>query len=298
MKHAPSLFAATFAFSTLVALSLGASACGDDESASSGTGGASSASTTSSTTGSGSEGGGSGTDATTSTTTSGVNESCEATFRVLQKDAYKESAGRTSDLWPPHTTTVLEVACDGVIVDEAFEANHGTEPGAVDAAGDVILVETASFSTPGTRAELVALREAYGACDCEATTAFLSLDSLEGDLAQGLLETVLGYVQTNLTCPGSDLDTLLAALQAADFETALDIFPTCTWGGGASFDEGLAQAFSDLLAQTGELLEDYHVCNNDAAVQKALFDGFAADGTIACPGGDLCRGPLWFYVAE
>ena len=116
---------------------------------------------------------------------SGSAEVCEATFRVLQKDAYKETAGRSSDLWPPHTTTVLEVTCDGEAVDGGFEANHGTEPGQTDANGDVILVEVGTYSAPGTREELELLLETYATCDCESTTEFLSLDSLQGDLADG-----------------------------------------------------------------------------------------------------------------
>lgn len=140
--------------------------------------------------------------------------------------------------------------------------------------------------------------EAYRGCSCEGETAFLGLDSLQGELAERLLETVLGYVQTHLTCPGEPLDELLAALQAGDFETSVQIFPTCTWAGGTSFEEGLSEAFATVIAETGELLADYHVCNNDAALQKQLFDGFAADGSLACDGVALCRGPMWLYVAE
>jgi hypothetical protein len=299
-------FGASLRVLGVAALACAVAACGDDGA---GTGGAGSSSdTSSSASGSGGDGPGSGGgdagsggetgaggDASSS---SGGAEVCEATFRVLQKDAYKETAGRSSDLWPPHTTTVLEVTCDGDAVDDAFEANHGTEPGQTDANGDVILVEVASYAVEGSRAELSDLLAAYADCDCEAETEFLSLDSLQGDLAEGLMETVLGYVQTNLTCPGDDLDALLGALQAGDFETAVTIFPTCEWVGGASFEQGLSEAFTEVVAATGALLDDYHVCNNDAAVQMALFDGFAADGTLTCPGGDLCHGPLWFYVAE
>lgn len=272
-------------------------ACGDDSSGSgasgpTGSGGA----TTTSTSGHDGEGGVDGGGKGEGGGGGGAEESCAATLRMLQKDAYKESAGRSSELWPPHTTTVLEIVCNGAPVDDASQANHGTEPTATDAAGDIILVETATFTAAGSRAELTALLDAYRGCDCEDTTAFLSLDSLQGQLASDLLEAVGGYLQTNLTCPGTGLEDLLTALQAGDFETALAVFPTCSWIGGASFEDGLSAALGDLLAQSGELLGDYHVCNNDAAAQKGLFEGFVADGSLTCPGGDLCRGPLWFYA--
>ena len=261
--------------------------CGDDTA--DGSGGASSTTETSADTTSGGDGGnGDG----------GGAAACEATFRVLQKDAYKDTAGRSTELWPPHTTTVLEVVCDGEAIDDAFQANHGTEPDAVDEAGDVILVETATFSTEGSRTDLLALMDTYRTCDCDDETEFLSLDSLQGDLAQSLLDTVGGYLQTNLSCPGDTLGDLLTALQDGDFETALAVFPTCSWVGGTSFEDGLSEAFAALLDETGAALADYHVCNNDAAVQKGLFDGFVADGSLACPGGEVCRGPLWFYSAE
>src|SRR5262245_29962560 len=41
----------------------------------------------------------------------GPAETCTATFRWLQKDAYKNTGGRSTALWPPHTTTVLDVQC-------------------------------------------------------------------------------------------------------------------------------------------------------------------------------------------
>lgn len=227
-----------------------------------------------------------------------TQESCSATFRVLQKDAYKEAAGRTSELWPPHTTTVLELECDDELVRSSFEANHGTEPEQRDANGDVILVEVASYTAQGSRAELVALLDAYETCDCDGDTEFLSLDSLQDETASALLETVAGYLQANLVCEGDGTNEILGALQSGDVTTALTILPSCGWADGGSFDEGLNTAFSELLSATNELLSDYHVCNNDAVVQKALFDGFAESGVIACSTGELCRGPKWLYTPE
>lgn len=216
---------------------------------------------------------------------------------MLQKDAYSDVAGRTSDLWPPHTTTVLDVTCPGEATVTAFQANHGTEPGAVDANGDVFLVEVASFSTTGPKSELQALQAAYAACNCDATTSFLSLDSLEEATVQALLQTVSTYLQDNLSCTGATTDELVMLLASGEIDAALAIFSTCTWVSGASFEEGLDEALTTLLMETQEVLAGYHVCNNDAALQKALFDAYVPGGAaVTCDSSvDTCRGPMWLY---
>lgn len=224
--------------------------------------------------------------------------SCVATFRVLQKDAYKSTAGRSSELWPPHTTTVLELACDGEAVGSSFQANHGTTPAQVDEAGDVMLVEVASFEVEGPRAELQELAKQYEACACDDETEFLSLDSLDDATAQALLETVDGYLNDNLTCDGGSPSEIVASLQAGDVQGAIDRFVSCSWIGGASFADGLDQALTALADETGKLLSGYHVCNNDAALQQQLFDRYVAHGDVeGCDAkGDVCRGPTWLYT--
>ncbi len=223
---------------------------------------------------------------------------CTATFRLLQKDAYKSTAGRSTDLWPPHTTTTLDLACDGDPVGGSFQANHGTEPDQIDANGDVILVEAATFEVEGPRAELEALKTEFEACGCDAETEFLSMDSLDDATAQALMETVGDYLNANLSCPSGSPADLVGKLQQGDVEGAIDQFVTCEWVSGASFEEGLDQALEDLAAQTGKLLAGYHVCNNDAALQRTLFDGYAATGEVTpCDAtADVCHGPMWLYA--
>lgn len=239
----------------------------------------------------------SGSGATSTTGTGTSDPTCSAAFRVLQKDAYSDVAGRTSELWPPHTTTVLDLSCPGEGVVTAFQANHGTEPGEVDANGDVFLVETTKVTTTGPKSELLALQAAYANCSCDGATKFLSLDSLEEATASALLQTVSDYLSQNLTCSAATTDELVMLLANGDIAAALDIFPTCSWASGASFEEGLDQALTTLLEQTSEVLAGYHVCNNDAALQKALFDAYTPGATVvACdPDVDTCRGPLWLY---
>jgi hypothetical protein len=241
--------------------------------------------------------GGSGETGPSTSSTGTADPTCSAKFRVLQKDAYSDVAGRTSELWPPHTTTVLDVTCPGESTITAFQANHGTEPGEVDANGDIFLVEVASFTATGPKTELQALQAAYSSCSCDAATKFLSLDSLEEATAQALLQTVSEYLQQNLTCTGATTDDLVMLLMAGEVAAALEIFPTCSWSSGASFEEGLDEALTTLLMQTQEVLAGYHVCNNDAALQKALFDAYVPGGGAgACdPSADVCRGPLWLY---
>ena len=238
-----------------------------------------------------------GTSATNGSTGSGAEPTCTATFRVLQKDAYSDVAGRSTPLWPPHTTTVLDVACPDEDVVTAFQANHGTEPGEVDANGDVFLVEVTKFTTTGPKSELAALQAAYASCACDGATKFLSLDSLEEATASALLNTVTDYLSANLTCTAATTEELVTLLAAGDIAAALEIFPTCSWTSGASFEEGLDQALATLLEQTAEVLSGYHVCNNDAALQKALFDAYSPGAAIAAcdPDVDTCRGPLWLY---
>lgn len=230
-------------------------------------------------------------------------ETCRASFHWLQKDAYKETAGRTSDLWPPHTTTLLDVYCqlddgDEELVTTTFQANHGTEPGAVDANGDVILVEVRADDIGGTRAQLLELVEAYKTCSCEGATKFLTLESLEDEAVQALVLNVISYLQAHLTCavPGGT-DAVTTALQNGDIAQVLADLPSCTWSTGSDLASGLDEAFDAFLATSQEALAGYHVCNNDAELQAALFASFITDKKVTPCNADVdtCKGPKWLY---
>ena len=111
---------------------------------------------------------------------------CTAVFRWLQKDAYKETAGRSSAQWPPHTTTTLRVECTSQgqtapeVVADVFMENYGTKPGATDANGDVILVEVAqNDAIEGSRSDLLQLVAEFQKCSCSSATQFLSMDALQ-----------------------------------------------------------------------------------------------------------------------
>jgi hypothetical protein len=256
--------------------------------------------------------GGGGSASTSSASTGGAGgtggasaETCTATFRWLQKDAYKDTAGRTSALWPPHTTTALEVVCTqagsagpGEVVASAFQANHGTLPTDVDAEGKVILVETKHAEVVADRATLTELVTAYTSCACDPTTKFLSLDSLKDAAVEALVQNVIAYLQSHLVCSSAGgVDALVQALAEGKMDQVLMDLPTCTWDSGSDLASGLDEALSTFLATTKEVLGEYHVCNNDAALQAGLFTAFAEDHVVtACDGGSpLCHGPKWFY---
>lgn len=224
------------------------------------------------------------------------DETCTGTLRILQKDAYKDVAGRSSELWPPHTTTVFDIDCgDGVL--STVQANHGTKPDAVDGNGDVFLVQTGVLEVEGTEDDLLDLAVAFEACSCDEATTFLTLDTLDEDTASQLLDRVGAYLEENLICEGTSGDELSTLLASGDVDALLAILPGCTWADGTSLEDGLDQALAELVEATGGLLEDYHVCNNDAALQVELVEQFDASGEIVKCVADapICHGPTWFY---
>lgn len=224
-------------------------------------------------------------------------DACVATFRWLQKDAYKDVAGRTSELWPPHTTTTLEISCDGAIVRSEFRENHGTKPGALDANGQVFLVEVAKKQLSGSRTDLEALADQYASCECG--NEFLSLNGLNDPKVQPLIGKLSEYMLANLTCSGAtDTQGLIDLITSGDITGALAVLPNCAWASGADFEAGLDAALGAVVAASNETLGAYHVCNNDAMLQAGLFDAYAANKTVtACdPAAALCSGPAWLYT--
>jgi hypothetical protein len=225
------------------------------------------------------------------------SEACSATFTWLQKDAYKNTAGRSSELWPPHTTTTFDIVCAGIVVRSTFRENHGTKPGEVDANGDVYLVKVASKKTSGSRAALDVLADTYESCEC--STKFLSLNSLGDTTIQLVIKELSDYIVAHLTCTGSvDANGLVTMLQAGDIQGVLGVLPNCTWSSGFGWSNGFDTALQKIIATAQEALLDYHVCNNDAELQAGLFEDFANTGQPGTCNGDspLCHGPKWFYT--
>lgn len=235
-------------------------------------------------------------DASAGASSSGApQETCTARFVWLQKDAYKETGGRSSALWPPHTTTTLAVDCGGETVASAFHANHGSEPESRDDSGRLFLDEVKRSEVQGTRAELLALLETYEGCECEAGS-FLSMNSLSTDVVQDLLEEFTLLVEDTIECADGGTALLVEALRAQDFETALTLVPTCSWPEG-DVAPTLTEALQSVLQGAQRTLESYHVCNNDAKLQADLFASFGGASPLAAcnQNSDTCKGPMWFY---
>lgn len=226
---------------------------------------------------------------------------CTATLRFLQKDAYKSTAGRTNDLWPPHTTTQLDIACGSpaTIAASSFQANHGTKPTDKDANGDVILVETKAITATGKRAQLDAFQKAFDACSCEGGTQFLSLDQVQDEAVQKVVADLVTYAGSVLVCTGDKPTAdVVGLLQKGDLTAFLAALDGCTFREGESFEKGFNEALGKLLQASSTTLAGYHVCNNDAALQEELFTSFQTTGKIGkCdPANVLCAGPRWFYT--
>jgi hypothetical protein len=235
----------------------------------------------------------------------GPGETCSATLSVWQKDAYKETAGRTSALWPPHTTTTLTVSCAAQgqdapqVVQVAEMENHGTKVGAEDANGDHILVETArSEAVRGERGELLRLAASFGDCECDGATTFLSMDSLDDESVGAIVESLTNYMQANLACDDEmEVSTLVSLLQKGAIPEALAALEHCDWQDGSDIETGLNAALQQLAGDLQNTLADYHLCNNDAKLQVELFQGFEQSRSVkTCDKTNpICSGPLWFY---
>lgn len=272
-----------------MALSLALISCSSDDS-----GGTSASGGTSGAGGGSGSGGSSGLGGSSG---SGGGGQCTATFKWLQKDAYKDTAGRSSELWPPHTTTTLDVTCEGIVVSSTFRENHGTKPGEKDKNGQVFLQEVGSMTVSGSQQDLEALVNDYGACECG--TQFLSLDALQDTAIQKLVQEVSTYVTDHLTCSGSvDAAGLVQLLQQGDISGVIAELPNCTWDAGSDWAGGFDAALQKIIAAANETLSDYHVCNNDAELQADLVTRFQTTGKSSACDADsaLCHGPKWFYT--
>lgn len=226
-----------------------------------------------------------------------ATDRCSARFVFLQKDAYKSIAGRSSELWPPHTTTVLEVTCQTARGEQRvspFKENHGTKPGEKDAEGNEFLVpvdvdpSVVSVSAPWS--EMKKLVSSYQSCGCDESQ-FLGLDTIDG-AGKGLLEKLAPILE----CPDGS-DALLLALKERRFEDAKRITMQCRLKEGVTTEQ-LEQAVADVDAQVRQTFAEHHVCNNDALLQMDLFARFRDHGdATACNAHNraLCYGPKLFF---
>ena len=229
---------------------------------------------------------------------------CRAVLRRLQKDAYRETGGRTSTFWPPHTTTSLEVWCDNVRVGYASMNNHGSAPDDVDVDGNPLLEESCNGQVDGTKDELLQLLANYQKCEC--ATTFLGLDSVKSDLIPELLASVATQMKSGLTCPdAATLDQVVAFVQdrgvvgtddgIGGMAHFLALVAQCSWT-SSSWPDVLQNALQSAFTTDGKPLNGYHVCNNDSDIQTNLFNAFVSGQAVpTCDAHDaLCAGPSLF----
>jgi len=228
---------------------------------------------------------------------------CTGTFRFLQKDAYKSTAGRSTPAWPPHTTTVLDISCGdpATLAATSFQANYGTEPGEKDANGQVILVEVKAVEAKAKRADLDKLAAAFALCTCsgEGGTKFLSLTDVKDGEVQKVVAELTSYAGKHLVCTGDKSTAdVVGLLEAGDLNGFLAGLANCTFEAGENFEEGFNEALGKLLQASATTLKGYHVCNNNAALQEQLFTTFRDTGkVVACTNtSELCSGPRWFFT--
>ena len=170
-----------------------------------------------------------------------LKSSCTATYRTLQKDAYKDLGGRTTPLWPPHTTTDLTVTCGTTQVGYAFQANYGSKPGEKDKNGRDLLDVVKTETRKGSKAELLALLAEYEGCGCDPSK-FLGLSTIQKGPAADLLAQLIPILERDVTCAGG-VKGLIDALKAQDIDAATKLVPTCKFTGNdlkSALDEAMA----------------------------------------------------------
>jgi hypothetical protein len=240
---------------------------------------------------------GDGNDAiTASGITAKASDPCVATLEFLQKDAYV-TRGRTSDLWPPHTTTVLDVTCQTAKGEQhiaPFKENYGTKPGTKDKDGNDMLalakMDPQVVTTHAPWGEMKKLVASYQDCGCDPK-GFLGLDTIDVE-GQGLLESITPI----LSCPDSNED-LLVALKEKRWDDAKAMVSRCHVKDDVSPAE-LAKTAADVEKQVKELYSEHHLCNNNAVMQADLFTRFRDhEDATACDPHDkkFCYGPKVFF---
>lgn len=225
-----------------------------------------------------------------------ATDPCTATLVFLQKDAYKPT-GRSNELWPPHTTTVLEVSCQTAKGEQhiaPYKENYGTKPGAKDAQGNDMLSEAKMdpevVTVKAPWSQMSKLVESYQGCGCDPK-GFLGLDTIDVE-GKGLVESFAPL----LSCPDSE-DALLGALKQKKFGEAKAMLERCKIKDDLS-PESATRALGDIESQVKKLYSDHHLCNNNAELQADLFVRFRdhKDAKACDPHNrDLCYGPKLFF---
>ena len=214
------------------------------------------------------------------------------TLTILQKDAYSDIAGRSSLLWPPHTTTVFEWE-----MGKEIQLNHGTAPGEKDAFGNEFLVETKVYHFTGTESQLKSLQNAYvNSTYDDGSNTFLDLTNAKTLLSKTFLETLKNFVDTSaILCNGSMTKAeLIAHFNAGEIDKVIVGIGSCSWT-KEHWELAAKAALKQSLKDLGLNLLDYHDCNNDAFLQMMLVYNYTGTGNIKVL-EKVRIGPLLYFI--
>lgn len=215
------------------------------------------------------------------------------TLTVLQKDAYSDIAGRTSDLWPPHTTVVFDWE-NG----HSVQLNHGTAPDEVDANGTPYLVETIAYTFTGTKTQMEELQTAFeGAVYDDPNHKFLGLSTVTTTLEIAFILGLSNYLLDGVNGFPEDgditKDSLVSLLDEGSYREFAGHLSSFSWT-QENWTIALETVLGNVLESTQAQLSDYHVCNNDADLQVRLIKNYIATGEIEMP-LKVDDGPMMFY---
>ena len=220
-------------------------------------------------------------------------EEFTGTLTVMQKDAYNSKAGALTPFWPPHTTTVFEWE-NGKVV----QLNHGTAPDETDAAGNLLLTTTKVYTFKGTKAELEGLQRNYQIATCDQDGGkFLGMSSAKTLLDHSVIEGLKDFVNDSLNFQCTGVITkanIITYIDNHEFDKVVAAIGNCNWD-LLQWEKAFEVALHDAILNLGHNINDYHVCNNDAAYQVRLINNFITNRKNITTAKDS-NGPQIYFI--
>ncbi|MFK7823734.1 MAG: hypothetical protein AB8G05_06245 [Oligoflexales bacterium] len=213
---------------------------------------------------------------------------CTISFHWYQKDSFQNYPKRIAKFWPPHTTTELDIQCQGEssFSNKHAQNNHGTGPDKI-VHGIQVLQKIKTVLIKSTEAAARDLDRAYRSCECSGT--YFSMEELNGE-SRKVFSALAENTSRILNC--SERSRVVEDLKKG--KISKDLLVSC----GAASKQDWEKSFNDALSHLSDPLDSYHVCNNDAMLQANLIEEFVTKGKVVACGGDsnaVCRGPKVFY---
>ena len=220
-------------------------------------------------------------------------EEFTGTLTVMQKDAYNSKAGALTPFWPPHTTTVFEWN-NG----KSVQVNHGTAPEERDANGNLLLTTTKVYTFKGTKAEIEGLQRKYEIASCDYFGGkFLGLSSVESLVEHAIIDNLKDFVNDSLNfqCTGSVTKAdIITYIDNHEFDKVIAAIGNCNWD-LIHWEKAFEFAIHNAIIDLGHEINDYHVCNNDAAYQVRLINNFIVGHKDIITAKD-CNGPQIYFI--